>query len=232
MAKRVIRAAYGKSPQRSYIGGCSNGGRHTMVAASRYADQYDGYLVGAPGFNLPQAAVANIYGAQQYAPLAVPGAVIPGGPPFGGLPDLSGAFTLAERKLLSDKVLARCDALDGLADGLVQNIRLCQRRFDLDSDVPTCAGARDGTCLSAAQKQAIGNIFAGPKDSNGRPITDMGGRFIGAFPMTAATPAAARRAARLSGSSSRRWRSIPARSASSSRRRRPTRSASTGRRSR
>ena len=170
MAKRVIRAAYGKSPQRSYIGGCSNGGRHTMVAASRYADQYDGYLVGAPGFNLPQAAVANIYGAQQYAPLAVPGAVIPGGPPFGGLPDLSGAFTLAERKLLSDKVLARCDALDGLADGLVQNIRLCQRRFDLDSDVPTCAGARDGTCLSAAQKQAIGNIFAGPKDSHGRPI--------------------------------------------------------------
>ena len=86
MAKRVIRAAYGKRPERSYIGGCSNGGRHTMVAAARYADQYDGYLVGSPGFNLPKAAVASIYGAQQYAPLAVPGATIPGGPPFGGLP--------------------------------------------------------------------------------------------------------------------------------------------------
>src|SRR6185295_12899101 len=74
MAKAVLRAAYGKHPAFSYIGGCSNGGRHAMVAAARYADQYDGFLIGAPGFNLPKAAVANIYGAQQYAPFAVPGA--------------------------------------------------------------------------------------------------------------------------------------------------------------
>ena len=169
MAKRVIRASYGKRPERSYIGGCSNGGRHTMVAAARYTDEYDGYLVGSPGFNLPKAAVANIYGAQQYAPFAVPGAVIPGGP-FAGLPDLSGAFTPAERQLVSSKVLERCDALDGLADGLVQNVRACQRAFSLATDVPTCGGPRDGTCLSAAQKTAIGNIFAGPKDSDGHPV--------------------------------------------------------------
>ena len=49
---------------------CSNGGRHTMVAASRYSDMYDGFLSGDPGFNLPQAAVAQIYGIQQYATLA------------------------------------------------------------------------------------------------------------------------------------------------------------------
>jgi len=158
MAKRVIRAAYGKRPDVSYIGGCSNGGRHTMVAAARYADQYDGYLVGSPGFNLPKAAVANIYGAQQYAPLATNPA------------DLSTAWTQAERQLVSNKVLERCDALDGLKDGLVQNVRACQRAFDLDSDVPTCSGPRNGTCLSAAQKIAIANIFAGPKDANGRPI--------------------------------------------------------------
>jgi feruloyl esterase len=169
MAKRVIRAAYGKRPERSYIGGCSNGGRHAMVAAARYADEYDGYLVGAPGFNLPKAAVANIYGGQQYKPFAVPGATIPAGP-FAGLPDLSGAFTPAERQLVANAVLARCDALDGLADGLVQNVRACQRRFDLAADVPTCSGPRDGTCLSAGQKTAIGNIFAGPKDSDGQPI--------------------------------------------------------------
>jgi feruloyl esterase len=169
MAKQVIRVAYGKGPAFSYIGGCSNGGRHTMVAAARYADQYDGFLVGSPGFNLPKAAVASIYGAQQYAPFAVPGATIPAGP-FAGLPDLSGAFTAAERQLVSDKVLERCDALDGLVDGLVQKVKACQRAFDLDRDVPTCPGERDGTCLSAGQKVAIGNIFAGPKDANGRPI--------------------------------------------------------------
>ena len=158
MAKRVIRAAYGKRPERSYIGGCSNGGRHTMVAAARYADQYDGYMVGSPGFNLPKAAVANIYGAQQYAPLATNPA------------DLSTAWTPVERQLVSNKVLERCDALDGLKDGLVQNVRACQRAFSLADDVPTCGGPRNGTCLSAGQKKAIGNIFAGPKDGEGEPI--------------------------------------------------------------
>lgn len=70
MAKKIIETAYGKGPDRSYIAGCSNGGRHTMVAASRYADQYDGFLVGNPGFRLPLAAIANIAGAQAYAALA------------------------------------------------------------------------------------------------------------------------------------------------------------------
>src|SRR5262249_21504715 len=52
----------------------------------------------------------------------------------------------------------------------VQKVKACQRAFDLDRDVPTCTGERDGTCLSAGQKVAIGNIFAGPKDASGKPI--------------------------------------------------------------
>ncbi len=39
MAKALVQAAYGKAPDRSYIAGTSNGGRHAMVAASRYAEQ-------------------------------------------------------------------------------------------------------------------------------------------------------------------------------------------------
>ena len=70
MAKNIIQTAYGKGPDRSYIGGCSNGGRHAMVAAARYADQYDGYLVGNPGYRLPLAAIANVAGAKTYAALA------------------------------------------------------------------------------------------------------------------------------------------------------------------
>ena len=74
MAKGLIAAAYGRGPDRSYIGGCSNGGRHAMVAAARLGDQYDGYLVGAPGYRLPNAALAQLWGVQQWAPLATPGA--------------------------------------------------------------------------------------------------------------------------------------------------------------
>jgi len=166
MAKAVIQTAYGKAPDRSYIGGCSNGGRHTMVAAARYADQYDGFLVGDPGFRLPLAAIANIAGARTYAALAgTPG-------------DLGSGFTLAERKLVSNAVLAKCDALDGAADGLVQDTGACQAAFDIARDVPTCGGARDGTCLSAAQKSGIAGLFAGAQ-------TETGSRIYGSFPWDA-----------------------------------------------
>ena len=61
-------------------------------------------------------------------------------------------------------MLARCDALDGATDGLVQDTQACQRRFDFMRDVPTCPGARDGSCLSQAQKLAIAPIFSGATD--------------------------------------------------------------------
>lgn len=168
MAKSVLRQAYGKRPRHSYIGGCSNGGRHAMVAAARYPEQFDGYLVGNPGFDLPEAAVASIYGAQQYAPLSG-GAVIPGGP-FAGLPDLSAAFTPPEQQLVRAAILEQCDALDGVVDGMVQKSLACQASFDLDAHVPTCAGPRDGTCLSAGQKIAISNVYSGATTSTGIPI--------------------------------------------------------------
>ncbi len=158
MAKSAIQTAYGKGPDRSYIGGCSNGGRHAMVAAARYADQYDGVLAGNPGTRLPLAAVANIAGAQGYAALAT----TPG--------DLGTGFSQAERKLVSQAVLARCDALDGLADGLVQNSAACQSAFDLARDVPTCSGARDGSCLSTAQKTTVAKLFSGATTSTGATI--------------------------------------------------------------
>ncbi|MFM9927123.1 tannase/feruloyl esterase family alpha/beta hydrolase [Variovorax sp. H27-G14] len=164
MAKNLIAKAYGRAPDRSYFGGCSNGGRHAMVAAVRSADQYDGILAGDPGFNLPKAAVAQLYGAQQYA--AVASAKTPA-----GQPDTQSAFTPAEMTLVADKVLQRCDALDGLADGIVSNVQACQTRFDIQTAVPTCAaGVRDGQCLSAPQKTALANVFKGARNSAGQPI--------------------------------------------------------------
>ncbi len=162
IAKQAIAVAYGKGPDRSYFGGCSNGGRHTLIAAARYAQHYDGYLAGAPGYRLPLAALANIWGAQRYATVATGDPLTPAG--------LETAFTAAERKTVANAVLARCDALDGATDGLIQDVQACQRRFDFTRDVPTCSGARDGTCLSTAQKLAIGPIFSGATRSNGRPF--------------------------------------------------------------
>ncbi|MEY8876332.1 MAG: tannase/feruloyl esterase family alpha/beta hydrolase, partial [Leptothrix sp. (in: b-proteobacteria)] len=166
MAKAAIKVAYGKAPDRSYIGGCSNGGRHTMVAAARYADQYDGFLVGDPGFRLPLAATANIAAYQAYATVATD----PANPATG--------YTPAEQALVASAVLAKCDALDGAADGLVQDTAACQAAFNLDRDVPTCTSTRDGTCLTAAQKAVIGKRFAGVTNS-------AGSKFYASFPFDA-----------------------------------------------
>lgn len=158
MARSALQTAYGKGPDRSYLGGCSNGGRHAMVAASRYADQYDGIIAGNPGTRLPLAAIANIAGAQRYAKLATT------------TQDLGTGFTQAERRLVSQAVLARCDALDGATDGMVQAGAACQASFDLARDVPTCGGARDGSCLSAEQKSTIAGLFKGATTSGGSRI--------------------------------------------------------------
>ena len=166
MAKEMIRIAYGKGPDRSYIGGCSNGGRHALVAAARYPEMYDGYLVGSPGFNLPKAAVANIFGAQQYKKVAT------------DPKDLSTAFPKQERQVVVNAVLAKCDALDGATDGMIQDTDACEAKFNFMRDVPTCTGERNGTCLTEAQKKAIAPIFSGATTSDGKP-------FYASFPVDA-----------------------------------------------
>ncbi|MDP3164674.1 MAG: tannase/feruloyl esterase family alpha/beta hydrolase [Hydrogenophaga sp.] len=158
MAKSLLAGAYGKAPDRSYFGGCSNGGRHVFNAFARMPEQYDGYLAGAPGYNLPKAAVANIFGGQRYASVATDPA------------NISTGFTNAERATVAAAVLGKCDALDGATDGLIQDVEACRSNFSLALDVPTCPGARDGSCLSGAQKTAIAPIFSGATTSTGAPI--------------------------------------------------------------
>ena len=162
MAKSLIKSAYGKAPDRSYLAGCSNGGRHAMVGASRYADQYDGILAGNPGFHLPKAATAQLWKAQQYAQVATKDA--------NGQPELATAVTPTEFKLISSRIVAKCDALDGAVDGQVNDVAACQTAFSLQTDVPTCTGARDGSCLSSEQKSVLTRIFAGPKNSKGEAL--------------------------------------------------------------
>lgn len=175
VAKALIAAAYGKGPDRSYIGGCSNGGRHTMVAASRFADQYDGYLAGAPGYRLPQAALAQLWGSSQWknlspeTPLESSSLTHPFAPNV-KLPDISLGFNALDRQIVADAILAKCDALDGAKDGLVQDVAACQKTFDLVRDVPTCTAGRDGKCLSNLQKSTIASVFAGGKTKDDKAL--------------------------------------------------------------
>ncbi|MFM0431084.1 tannase/feruloyl esterase family alpha/beta hydrolase [Paraburkholderia aspalathi] len=164
MAKQVIKLAYGKGPDRSYFEGCSNGGRHALVAAARSSAQYDGIIAGDPGFHLPKAAIGEMWSAQQLAKVATAATT-------NGLPDITTGFTAAERQMVASKILAKCDSLDGASDGLIQDIKACQANFSLAIDLPTCTNnVRDGTCLTSAQKDAIGNVFSGARNSAGTTL--------------------------------------------------------------
>jgi feruloyl esterase len=165
MAKSLIRAYYGKGPDTSYLVGSSNGGRHGFVAASRLPREFDGILVSTPGYRLPRAAAAQVWDAQQFARIARTN-------PATGRPDLRTAFSAADLALLARSILARCDALDGLADGIVADLQGCQQAFSIDRDISTCAegAAADGQCLSGMQKAALAAVIAGPKDKSGAPV--------------------------------------------------------------
>lgn len=158
VSKQILQARYGRQPARSYLLGCSNGGRDAMVASARFADQFDGYVAANPGFNLPKAAIAQQWDTQQFMSAASPGQ----------LP--KDAFPATALQLLAQRILAKCDALDGVVDGLVNDRVACQAAFSLANDVPTCTGAPDGSCLSAAQKTALQNVFGGARDSANRSL--------------------------------------------------------------
>jgi Tannase and feruloyl esterase len=171
MAKGLIATAYGKGPDRSYIGGCSNGGRHTLVAAARLGEQYDGYLVGAPGYRLPNAALAQLWAVPQWAALATPGATRPHPfNPSATIADLGTALTAAERQRVARAIVERCDALDGARDGIVADTAACRTAFNVERDVPTCSGARDGQCLTDGQKRTLAAVFAGARTPGGQVI--------------------------------------------------------------
>jgi hypothetical protein len=159
-AKAIVTRFYGRAPERSYFLGCSNGGRQAMVAAARFADEYDGIVAGNPGFNLPKAAIQHAWDTQAFARVA------PSTPQ--GRPVIAQAFTPADMALVAGKVLEKCDALDGAADGIVNDTRACQAKFKLAE--LTCRGDKAGDCLSAAQVDALQKVFDGPHDRSGKAL--------------------------------------------------------------
>jgi Tannase and feruloyl esterase len=153
LAQRVLQLHYGRAPQRNYLAGCGNGGRLGLVAASRWPDRYDGIVAGAPALHWPRAALQHPWDWQQWQRVASTPAL---------------AFSPADLRLVADRVLARCDALDLLSDGQVADIRRCQQAFR-PAELQ-CRGAQTSNCLSPAQVQVLQAVFAGPHDSAGRPL--------------------------------------------------------------
>jgi hypothetical protein len=146
-AKDITKDYYGKSVSRAYWNSCSNGGRQGLIEAQRFPDDFDGIVANAPWVDQTGFTIGAMWNQKALSAASV---------------------TPAKLALVADKVMAKCDAIDGLKDGLIDDPRKC--KFDPVRDVPACSAGVDGTdCLTAAQAGAIAKVYSGPV-SNGNPF--------------------------------------------------------------
>jgi hypothetical protein len=146
-AKKIVTAYYGRPPAYSYWDGCSTGGRQGLISAQRFPQDFDGIVAGAPVLNFVDTVTQSLWNGLVLAETPVPAAKL---------------------KLVSDAIYARCDAKDGLKDGVIDDPRRCD--FDPARDVAQCpAGKADDNCLTAAESTAIKKIHAGAQ-MNGKPL--------------------------------------------------------------
>ena len=145
--KDITKDYYGKPVSRAYWNSCSNGGRQGLIEAERFPEDFDGIVANAPWVDQTGFTIGAMW--NQKALSAAP-------------------VTPAKLALVADKVMAKCDAIDGLKDGLIDDPRKCN--FDPARDVPACAVGIDGDdCLTAPQAAAIAKVYGGPM-SNGKPF--------------------------------------------------------------
>jgi hypothetical protein len=149
IAKEAVHAFYGKTAQRSYFAGCSDGGREALMEAQRYPADYDGILAGAPA-NYWTALLSTAAWDTQALTL-----------------DAASFIPQAKIPALSAAVLAACDQIDGVHDGILNDPRQCH--FD-PATMQCKAGEDTDKCLTAPQGAALKKIYAGPHDSHGREV--------------------------------------------------------------
>jgi len=157
-AKKIIGLYYGRPPAHSYFAGCSNGGRQAMEVTERFPLYFDGVVAGDPSFDISHVAPWMVWNIQVLTRIAPKDAA--------GRPILSKAYSDADLRLVTHAVLAQCDKLDGLEDGLINDMARCH----FDPAVLACRGPKTPSCLTQDQVTAMREVMQGPLDESGKPI--------------------------------------------------------------
>ncbi len=139
-AKRLVDAFYAHPAVYSYFIGCSTGGEQALMEAQRYPDDYDGIVGGAPANNrtgVHESILWNFVSTQRAPEDHIP---------------------VAKLRPLAAAVMAACDGLDGVVDGIIDDPRKCS--FDPAS--VQCSGSDNDSCLTAAQVAVVRRLYRGP----------------------------------------------------------------------
>ncbi|NPD01983.1 tannase/feruloyl esterase family alpha/beta hydrolase [Brenneria sp. hezel4-2-4] len=135
----------------SYFCGCSGGGRDTLVAASHFPEEFDGFVAGSAYVNLATKAFQGV--GLSLASIRSPDALV------------SPALLKKPAPIINQK----CDAIDGVKDGLIQNPMACDFRAAVD--LPRCKEGTPGdTCFTDVQIGTVSTLLTAVTDENGHVV--------------------------------------------------------------
>ncbi len=105
--KSITKDYYGRRISKAYWNSCSNGGRQGLIEAQRYPDDFDGIIANAPWVDQTGFTIGAMWNqrALNEAPVSP-----------------------AKLATVAKAVMNKCDAIDGLADGLIDDPRACALR--------------------------------------------------------------------------------------------------------
>jgi pimeloyl-ACP methyl ester carboxylesterase len=141
VSKAILRSHYASAEARSYFVGCSNGGRQALMEAQRYPDDFDGIVAGAPALDFVGIGAQFIKDMQAAFP----------DPRNVSTP----MFTNELLKSVESQIVDKCDAIDGVKDGVMEDPRACK------VDVATLTGLHD------TQKNALKAIYGETRNRDG-----------------------------------------------------------------
>ncbi|MEO7335426.1 MAG: tannase/feruloyl esterase family alpha/beta hydrolase [Caldimonas sp.] len=134
VALKVIAAAYGRMPSHTFFNGESAGGREAMMAAQRYAEDYDGIIATSPVLTWTYIHLADNHLRDRL---------------------VQGWLDAPAIKLVAERTRSSCDMADGLADGIIARYLECAN----DVAALRCPDGKAGaTCLSEAQIASVNAI--------------------------------------------------------------------------
>ena len=105
---RIAAAFYDRAPAKMYFFGGSEGGREALMMAQRFPNDFDGIVSVVPVVNYTGANLMRVRLAQ--------------------LQRDGGWISPPKVKLIHNAVIAACDKLDGLADGVIGAYEKCMKR--------------------------------------------------------------------------------------------------------
>jgi feruloyl esterase len=138
--KTLAGAYYGTAPRYSYMIECGGGSAAALHEVQKYPADYDGIVVGGHAAHLTRQIFGQLWLWQATHPDGV--AILPA----------------AKLPVVHEAVLARCDLLDGVKDGLLENPTACA----FDPKEIECTSGDGPDCLTSPQVEAARKIYAGP----------------------------------------------------------------------